>query len=59
MSYEIAKGIRIDKKNKKIFIRSSSNNIYPKYYSSWEFMKNEPDLEKRSVNFFIILLVVQ
>lgn len=52
MSYEIAKGIRVDKKNNKIFIRSSSNNIYPKYYSSWEFMKNEPDLEKKKRELF-------
>ncbi len=52
MSYEIAKGIRVDKKNNKIFLRSSSNNIYPKYYSSWEFMKSEPDLEKKKRELF-------
>ena len=45
MSYEIAKSIDIDNKNKKIFLRSSSNNIYPKEYSRWEYMKEEPNLE--------------
>ena len=29
MSYEIIKGIKVDNKNKKIFLRSSSNNVTP------------------------------
>lgn len=52
VSYEVVKGIRVDKKNNKIFLRSSSNNVYPKYYDSWEFMKNEPDLEKKKRELF-------
>ena len=36
MSYEIVKSIKIDKENKKVFLKSSSNNVYPKTYSKWE-----------------------
>lgn len=56
MSYEIIKGIKVDNKNKKIFLRSSSNNVTPKTYSRWEFMQNEYDLEikKRQLFFSII-----
>lgn len=56
MSYEIAKSIRIDNKNKKIFLRSSSNNIYPKEYPEWEYMKEEPDLEIKKRNLFYSIL---
>ena len=38
MSYEIVKNISLRKKDNKIFITSASNNVYPKYYSKWEFM---------------------
>ncbi len=34
MSYEIVKGISI--KGGKVYLRSCSNNIYPKDFSSWE-----------------------
>lgn len=33
MSYDTIKSIKIDIKNKKVFITSSSNNIVPRYYS--------------------------
>lgn len=56
MSYEIAKSIRIDNENKKIFLRSSSNNIYPKKYPEWEYMKEEPDLEIKKRNLFQSIL---
>ena len=56
MSYEIAKGIKIDNKKKKIFIRSTSNNVYPKPYSKWEYLKNEPDLEIKKRRLFYDLV---
>jgi hypothetical protein len=34
MSYEIVKKIRIE--DGKVFLTSSSNNVYPKYYNEWE-----------------------
>jgi hypothetical protein len=34
MSYEIVKKIRIE--DNKVFLTSSSNNVYPKYYNEWE-----------------------
>lgn len=56
MSYEIIKGIKVDNKNKKIFLRSSPNNISPKTYSKWEYMKNESDLElKKRYLFYSII----
>jgi hypothetical protein len=33
MSTDTIKSIKIDIKNKKVFITSSSNNVYPRYYS--------------------------
>ena len=47
MSYEIVKRISHRKKDNKIFITSASNNISPKYYSTWEFMPDKTnDYEK-------------
>lgn len=56
MSYEIIKGIKVDNKRNKLFLRSSSNNVYPKDYPRWEYMPNEKDLEakKRSLFYNII-----
>jgi hypothetical protein len=34
MSYEIVKSIQI--RDNKVFLKSSSNNVYPKYYDEWE-----------------------
>jgi len=34
MSYEIIKSIQI--RDNKVFLKSSSNNVYPKYYNEWE-----------------------
>jgi len=36
MSYAIVKSIKIDKKNKKVYVTSTSNNVYPKIYRKWE-----------------------
>ena len=36
MSYEKVKSIQFDKANKKVFITSSSNNIFPLHFSKWE-----------------------
>ena len=35
MSHEIIKSIKIDSKNKKVFITSYSNNITPKIFKKW------------------------
>jgi hypothetical protein len=35
MSHEIVKSIKIDKKNKKVFITSHSNNVVPAYNHTW------------------------
>ena len=35
MSYEIVKSIKIDKKTKEVWLRSSSNNVNPKIYKKW------------------------
>ena len=45
MSYEIVKNISYNKKNNKIFITSASNNLYPRVYSKWEFMPDDPNKE--------------
>ena len=36
MSYEIVKTIKIDKVNKKVFIKSAANNVHPLYFRLWE-----------------------
>ena len=36
MSYEIVKSIKIDKVNKKVFIRSAANNVHPLNFRLWE-----------------------
>jgi len=36
MSYEIVKGVKIDELSKKVWIKGSSNNVYPKTYEYWE-----------------------
>lgn len=36
MSYEIVKAIKIDKVNKKVFLKSASSNVYPKHFTLWE-----------------------
>jgi hypothetical protein len=36
MSYEIVKGIKINKDDGKVFLKSSSNNVSPKHYNWWE-----------------------
>jgi len=36
MSYEIVKGLKIDKKNKIVKIKSSSSNVYPKTFDWWD-----------------------
>jgi hypothetical protein len=37
MSYEIVKGIKINEEEKKVYFKSSSNNVYPKDYEYQEF----------------------
>ena len=36
MSYEKVKSIRFDKTNKQVFVTSSSNNIFPLHFTTWE-----------------------
>lgn len=36
MSYEIIKSVTFYEKDKRIVVRSSSNNVTPKYYDAWE-----------------------
>jgi len=39
MSSEIIKGLKIDTKNSKVFIKSCSTNVTPKYYIWQESLK--------------------
>lgn len=52
MSYEIIKGLKLDRKNKKIFVRSSSNNVYPKLFERTEFMPKCKNFEEKQLAFF-------
>lgn len=46
MSYEKVKSISINKKKNTIFITSASNNVYPKYYNKWEYIKGASKFDK-------------
>ena len=52
MSYEIVRSLRLDKKNKKLFLTTASNNIYPKSFSKWEYMPKCDDFEEKQLSFF-------
>lgn len=51
MSYEIVKSITKRKKDDVILITSASNNVCPRHYTTWEFMKNA-DKETRDLQLF-------
>jgi len=36
MSYEIVRSIKLDKKNKKVYVTGASNNVTPRTYMKWE-----------------------
>jgi len=36
MSYEIVKSIKVDKKNKKVYVTGASNNVTPRWFNRWE-----------------------
>ena len=41
MSWEYVKNIKHDKKNNRYFVTTAPNNIYPRSYSTWEYMKDD------------------
>lgn len=49
---EIIKGIKLDKKNEKIFIRSSPSNEYPKKYKRHEYFSNCNNFIEKQLSFF-------
>lgn len=55
---EIIKGIKLDKKNEKIFIRSSPSNEYPKKYKRHEYFSNCNNFIEKQLSFFVELCVV-
>lgn len=51
MSYAIAKSIKIDEKNGKIFIAAASNNVYPKKFETFELYKGFVTFKEKVIAF--------
>lgn len=50
MSYEIAKGIKLNKKEGKIIINCACNNCAPLRFYEWEYCSTETNYEKKLFN---------
>lgn len=54
MGYEKCKGIKLDKKNNKIWINVASSNVFPHTYSKCELCKNEDMSFEEKLNILIL-----
>lgn len=56
MSCDYIKYIKHDKKNNRYFVTSASNNVWPRSYSTWEYMRNDKysneEIENKDLYFF-------